>query len=56
MGGRLLIIRNFSDPQGSLGPTRLIMFKKKVSDQDVFTIDLLYFQLFLRENAYLTHI
>ena len=56
-GGRLLIFQNFSDPPRSLlGPPRLLIFQKKVSDQDVFAIDLLYFQFFLSENAYLTPI
>ena len=44
-GGRSLIFRNFSDPppRSLLGPPRLLIFQKKVSDQEVFAIDLLYF-------------
>ena len=46
----------FRPPRSLLGPPRLLIFKKKISDQDVFTIDLLYFQFFLGKNAYLTPI
>ena len=56
-GGRLLIFRNFSDPPPELIKTPpLINIQEKISDQDVFTIDLLYFQFFLGKNAYLTPI
>ena len=43
-------------PRSLLGPPRLLIFQKKFSDQDIFTIDLLYFQFFLGKNAYLTPI
>ena len=33
----------FRSPQSLLGPPRLLIFKKRISDQDLFTIDLLYF-------------
>ena len=46
----------FRPPRSLLGPPRLLIFKKKISVQDVFTPDLLYFQFFPSENAYLTHI
>ena len=54
-GGRLLIFRNFSDPS-DLIRIPLTDFQEKGSDQDVFTPDLLYFQFFLSENAFLTPI
>ena len=46
----------FRPPRSLIGSPRLLIFKKKSSDQDVFTIDLLYLQFFLSENAYLTPI
>ena len=35
---------------------KLLIFEKNISDQDVCTPDLLYFQFFISENAYLTPI
>ena len=55
-GGLLLIFRNFSDPELIKTPPRLFIFKKKNSDQDIFTPDLQYFQFFLSKYAYLTPI
>ena len=46
MNGRLLIFRNFSDLPGAYEDPPLIDFEEKISDQDVFTPDLLYFQFF----------
>ena len=55
-GGPFINFSKFFRPPGAYQDPPLISFQEKNSDQDVFAIDLLYFQFFLSENAYLTPI